>query len=1560
MPLRSSTLLDIGTHVGRGLSLRIVFCSHNINSMRVSIFGMLAGGALGCACMPAAPDSTEAESNQETKATESDGAKSNALPGGGKQVLLGMDATSRPNEYRDDRILVEFRPGVDEQRLQALYQRRGNREVRLPGVTTKLSGPRLIQLRQGDSVQQALRAYRAHPDVLYAEPDYLVHLTATPNDTLWSQHWHLNDAEDYDINATQAWDVVTSSGSGVIVVIDSGVDTGHSDLLPNLWVNPNEVAGNSIDDDNNGYVDDIYGIDAISGSGDPTDTHGHGTYVAGIIGAVGDNSNGVVGVNWNTQIVSCRFSDASGTGSTGDIVECLKYALSLKQDYGINVIAVNGSYGSWSYSNAHNNQVTKLQEAGILYVVASGNSGADLDQYASYPASFEQPNLISVAATSETNGLASYSNKGAHRVHVGAPGDNVPGPDLGGGYTTFSGTSAAAPIVTGLAGLLYGENETRDYITLRNLILAGGAPTAALIGNTITGRRVRAHDVGGVGAMTCSSQQINERLKPIYDPLITTRGGSFDFTNLHINCALAAGGSDSAILDGTTPIAIYDDGTNGDVAANDGVYYGSHSLSATTNAPNAHSLALPDGSSVSVAALDPYWPPPTFPVATNNYNYRDITGVQKSLSGFFEEGPMKSFTSSFPVPFGNYAPGFDTFHVSANGFLRLDTKFAPTLDEYPSSLPVARVDNMVSVYWMNLNSNTVYWGELGTAPNRELVIEWRDVAGPLGDCTNIDPSTSEVTGFGSFQIVFHEDSSDVEFHYKDLDWDGNSCDNADGAQRGIQVARGVAYATAAQTPSLTGYVFQANTGPTADAGGDKYATTGNTVWLSGAASSDPNIDRGDALSYSWVQTAGTSVTLSNPTSETTTFTAPATEEALTFELTVTDKKGISDTAAITVTTLNCVPTSDYSYADCDGDGFFQEPVVNRCAGEAYRSPCNGGASPSTWVLQENADPTKLGDCNDADVAVDNTGTEWYVDADADGQGAGDATLACLAPEGSVDNADDCDDGDDTAFLGADEIADDGIDQDCDGVDAVTCIIDLDKDGFGNDAGDEVVALDGSCDTADGESDNTLDCDDANPNAFPDATETAGDGIDQDCNGIDAIECVVDGDLDGYGNAQGTLTTALDGSCDPADGEVETSDDCDDADGNVFPGANETPDDGIDQDCNGTDTITCQVDADMDGFGSQSTTLADDGSCDTAQAESITSDDCQDNDPLIKPDATELPGNGIDENCDGSDAVVCFVDSDQDGFGTSVTVEAGDGTCDTLQSEATQDGDCDDMNADISPTATDIPDNGVDENCSGTDSIQCFVDSDQDGYGSTQTTIAADGNCDTADGEATASGDCDDSDNGVHPGATEVIDNSVDEDCNGGAALTCALDADQDGYGSATLTAVADDGSCDTADREAYFATDCDDSTATIHPGATEIPGNGIDEDCSGADSKGPSNDTPTADAGAPADPTPDATEDAGSGSNPTEPTSDREPDMDGGDPADSDDEQEPRRSPSSDAGADSELSDSINDFLTSGDEGGCGCRAAGAPDSTGASGPGYAWILGLLPMAWAARRRRRP
>ena len=347
------------------------------------------------------------------------------------------------------------------------------------------------------SSKQAIEKLKKHPAVLYVEPDYIVH-AATTNDPSFDSLWGLNNTgqtggtEDADIDAPEAWDISIGSRDVVVGVIDSGVDHTHPDLNANMWVNPGEIPGDGIDNDNNGYVDDIHGINAIVDSGDPMDDNGHGTHVAGTIGAVGNNSEGVVGVNQEVSIIGCKFLSASGSGSTADALKCIDYMVGLRNN-GVNVRVLNNSWGGGGFNQSMFDAISSSEEAGIMFVAAAGNDALDNDVTPHYPSSYEHDSVVSVASTTHTDAMSSFSQWGLTSVDLGAPGSSILSTWPGGGYNTISGTSMATPHVAGAAALALSVNPDLSVLELKELLLSSGDDNEALAGLTVSGKRLNAH-----------------------------------------------------------------------------------------------------------------------------------------------------------------------------------------------------------------------------------------------------------------------------------------------------------------------------------------------------------------------------------------------------------------------------------------------------------------------------------------------------------------------------------------------------------------------------------------------------------------------------------------------------------------------------------------------------------------------------------------------------------------------------------------------------------------------------------------------------------------------------------------------------------------------------------------------------------------------------------------------------------------------------------------------------------------------------------------------------------
>lgn len=366
--------------------------------------------------------------------------------------LLQLDQT----QYATDHFLVQFREGTST--AAAL-----STSVAGAKVTKQVSSDGWYQatITVGGSISSSLPAFQRLSTVVTATPDFRVKLTATPNDTNYASQWALENNADTDIDAAQAWNYGTSS-SVVVAVIDTGVDYTHTDLASNIWTNTREIAGNGLDDDRNGYTDDIRGWNFVSDNNNPADDNGHGTHVAGTIGAVGNNGIGISGIAWSVKVMALKFMDSTGSGNLSDAVAAIDYA----RVNGAKII--NASWGGGGFSSALQSAITRFQNAGGIFVAAAGNEGSNNVTTASYPANYA--GVVSVAASTSTGSLASFSNFGTN-VDIVAPGQNILSTIPGNRYASYSGTSMASPHVAGALALLWGQSPALTATQLVTLVM---------------------------------------------------------------------------------------------------------------------------------------------------------------------------------------------------------------------------------------------------------------------------------------------------------------------------------------------------------------------------------------------------------------------------------------------------------------------------------------------------------------------------------------------------------------------------------------------------------------------------------------------------------------------------------------------------------------------------------------------------------------------------------------------------------------------------------------------------------------------------------------------------------------------------------------------------------------------------------------------------------------------------------------------------------------------------------------------------------------------------------
>lgn len=739
-------------------------------------------------------------------------------------ALAGQQSTAEINadknsgqgskgRYKNRRLLVRYKDGTSTNKKDNIHFSVGAYVVRAFEVPKNLE---VVEVAKGISLDAAEEFYREDPNVLYVERDEPLHafLEPPPTDPLppdddpppddivdprYAEQWALHNTgqdggtPDVDINAPELWEGHTIGDPGIIIaVIDTGVNYSHPDLKNNMWVNPGEIPNNNIDDDMNGVVDDVHGFNALDNHGDPMDDNGHGSHCAGIIAAEGQNYFGGRGVMQRASIVACKFLDGSGTGSTASAIACLDYLRDLKTraENPVDILLTSNSWGGGAPSEALEDAIRAHQELGILFVAAAGNDGSDNDVSPTYPANYPLANIVSVAATNSVDDVADFSNVGKRSVHVGAPGVEILSTVLENEYEFSDGTSMAAPFVAGLAGMIKLNNPDLNYMRIKNLLMTGGVPIAGLAGKSVSGRRIRAVDINGLGSLTCQNQFVAGRLSPTIDRLLVAVGQKVILSALNINCAEPNGDIIIPSIPGNNKYKLKDDGAkNIDSAAGDGTY--THEWIA--EAPGKYEFMFPENDKVTVNVYDPSILQAYKATPEETFQYRYIEGIPLDAA---DDG-ISSIDLPFPVHFGSLAQGFDFITIGSNGAVSITN--TDSIDLNNVALPVSKYISLIAPFWDDLNPSAdegdIFYDVVGEAPNRELVIEWRKVR----HYNSFDTAT--------FEIVFFENSADILFNYLDVDFGDPSLNNGASATIGIQSTEAQFVQVGFDSPSV-----QSNTG----------------------------------------------------------------------------------------------------------------------------------------------------------------------------------------------------------------------------------------------------------------------------------------------------------------------------------------------------------------------------------------------------------------------------------------------------------------------------------------------------------------------------------------------------------------------------------------------------------------------------------------------------------------------------------------------------------------------------------------------------------------------------
>ena len=411
----------------------------------------------------------------------------------------------------DAEVLVRFKPGVNLSMIRAAAAARHDKVV--DEIETVSGLVAIDDLDDADPTAVADEYNSMSDSVLYAEPNTVIQLddpapgdktvdidrntydAGTPNDPQFADQWALNNLgqnggkANADIGALKAWVKTQGSKDVVVAVLDSGVDYNHVDLRGNMWTRPDSVP--EYVDDELGALDDVHGFDVDMNLGDPMDDNGHGTHCAGVIGAEGDNGEGIAGINWHVRVMPLKFLGRGGFGTTKAAIEAINYAIDRKK-HGVNLRVISASWGSTSKSKALGDVIKAAGDEGILFVAAAGNNGTDNDKRPHYPSNYDLPNVVSVAATDRADNLTSFSNFGVKTVHIAAPGKDILSTWLGDQYREASGTSMATPQVSGVAALIVAANPNISVTKLKEKLLKCVDKVDSLNGKVASGGRLNA------------------------------------------------------------------------------------------------------------------------------------------------------------------------------------------------------------------------------------------------------------------------------------------------------------------------------------------------------------------------------------------------------------------------------------------------------------------------------------------------------------------------------------------------------------------------------------------------------------------------------------------------------------------------------------------------------------------------------------------------------------------------------------------------------------------------------------------------------------------------------------------------------------------------------------------------------------------------------------------------------------------------------------------------------------------------------------------------------------
>jgi uncharacterized repeat protein (TIGR01451 family) len=684
-------------------------------------------------------------------------------------------------EFVPGEILVRFRQSAPAAKNGAqLELATVGGDTDIPLQVKRLPGPELVQgLRLATvapaDTARAIEELRKRSDVIYAEPNYIRRKSSTPNDPRFTDMWNLknlsqpNGSPGAGMNAEQAWNTTTGSRDVVVAVIDEGIDVNHPDLHDNIWRNPGEIAGNHVDDDGNGFVDDLNGYDFFHSDSSVYDGPGtnpddsiidlHGTHVAGTIGAQGNNGLGVVGVNWQVGLMSLKFLGPDG-GSSADVVRSYGYAKMMRDRWvssngtqGANIRVTNNSYGGGGYSQAEADAIQAMGSSGILFVVAAGNEAQDNRIFPSYPASYDLPNVISVASIDQSFTISSFSNRSSRTVHIGAPGRGILSTTPGNTYNYANGTSMASPHVAGAAALVLAAHPDMNVARLRAAILFGSVSSTTFAGVIVGGRLLNA-----AGALQ-NAEEV-DTVSPA--PLSDLRLGAQDGRSVTLNWT--ASGEDGAagqaslyelrFVDASTNsqflLAIMRPGTPGTPQ------------SASVNIPFRHANGAflirtidnagnETDTNINVSVSDPAIASP-YTVTTDGVEPLSVGG---SPLGLAVDDQINGYPLPFSFPF--YERFYSSVFVSTNGALYFANP--PNHDGGSSVAGALNGRAMVAGMWDDLDLRKCFRSESDvysvTPDNDRVIFRWQGVKFDSPTCPTTPTDADQI----NFEIELRRDGT---------------------------------------------------------------------------------------------------------------------------------------------------------------------------------------------------------------------------------------------------------------------------------------------------------------------------------------------------------------------------------------------------------------------------------------------------------------------------------------------------------------------------------------------------------------------------------------------------------------------------------------------------------------------------------------------------------------------------------------------------------------------------------------------------------------------------------